>query len=108
MVHKETKSATTVQSSNLNEELGQIEYIFSDKTGTLTQNYMEFRKLVAKGKPFGIFHYRDLKLNLIGIDRSIEDISHFPVVTNVNFRDKTFFDAIKSNDKSIDGISFPS
>lgn len=53
MFHKGTNTATNVQSSNLNEELGQIEYVFSDKTGTLTQNNMEFRKLVARGKPYG-------------------------------------------------------
>lgn len=53
MTHKASNTPTTVQTSNLNEELGQIEYIFSDKTGTLTQNYMEFRKLVAKSKPYG-------------------------------------------------------
>ena len=55
MVHKASNTATTVQSSNLNEELGQIEYVFSDKTGTLTQNYMEFRKLVARGKAYGTY-----------------------------------------------------
>jgi P-type E1-E2 ATPase len=36
MYDGEADQAMRVQSSNLNEELGQIEYIFSDKTGTLT------------------------------------------------------------------------
>ncbi len=42
-----------VQASNLNEELGQIEYLFSDKTGTLTCNVMEFKKFTTGGYSYG-------------------------------------------------------
>ena len=42
---KEKHIMTKVQTSTLNEELGQVKYIFSDKTGTLTKNYMNFKRV---------------------------------------------------------------
>jgi len=41
------------RSLNINEDLGQIRYIFSDKTGTLTQNKMEFQQASIFGKNYG-------------------------------------------------------
>ncbi|EGW31556.1 uncharacterized protein SPAPADRAFT_72340 [Spathaspora passalidarum NRRL Y-27907] len=42
------------KSWNISDDLGQIEYIFSDKTGTLTQNVMEFKKCSIGGKSYGL------------------------------------------------------
>ncbi|CAG9995747.1 unnamed protein product [Clonostachys byssicola] len=41
------------KSWNISDDMGQIEYIFSDKTGTLTQNVMEFKKATVNGQPYG-------------------------------------------------------
>ncbi|KAG2404501.1 Phospholipid-transporting ATPase [Vigna angularis] len=41
------------RSLNINEDLGQIRYIFSDKTGTLTENKMEFKRASVHGKNYG-------------------------------------------------------
>ncbi|PGH34099.1 phospholipid-translocating ATPase [[Emmonsia] crescens] len=43
----------TPKSWNISDDLGQIEYIFSDKTGTLTQNVMEFKKCTINGVSYG-------------------------------------------------------
>lgn len=44
MYDPESDTPALARTSNLNEELGQVKYIFSDKTGTLTRNIMEFKK----------------------------------------------------------------
>ncbi|KAK9104801.1 hypothetical protein Scep_021645 [Stephania cephalantha] len=53
MYHVETNTPALARTSNLNEELGQVEYIFSDKTGTLTRNLMEFFKCSIGGVVYG-------------------------------------------------------
>lgn len=45
------------RSTSLNDQLGQIEYIFSDKTGTLTQNIMSFKKCCINGTVYGNFYW---------------------------------------------------
>lgn len=44
MYHAESNTPAMARTSNLNEELGMVKYIFSDKTGTLTRNVMEFKR----------------------------------------------------------------
>lgn len=64
-----------VHNSNLNEDLGQIKYIFSDKTGTLTKNILRFRMLSAAGTMFG----------------NEESTPHKKCIMQKEFHDEAFF-----------------
>lgn len=49
MYYAPTDTPALCRTSSLVEELGQIAYIFSDKTGTLTRNEMEFQECSIAG-----------------------------------------------------------
>ncbi|XP_042020590.1 putative phospholipid-transporting ATPase 9 [Salvia splendens] len=53
MYYEETDKPAYARTSNLNEELGQVDTILSDKTGTLTCNSMEFIKCSIAGTAYG-------------------------------------------------------
>ncbi|CAG05786.1 unnamed protein product, partial [Tetraodon nigroviridis] len=52
MFDEELGEGAQVNTSDLNEELGQVEYVFTDKTGTLTENNMEFIECCVDGNVY--------------------------------------------------------
>ncbi|KAH7372069.1 hypothetical protein BKA64DRAFT_610154 [Cadophora sp. MPI-SDFR-AT-0126] len=59
MYDAETDTPMEPRTNTINEELGQISHVFSDKTGTLTENIMRFRKMSVAGMAW--LHDLDLK-----------------------------------------------
>uniref|UniRef100_A0A671RQ98 Phospholipid-transporting ATPase n=1 Tax=Sinocyclocheilus anshuiensis TaxID=1608454 RepID=A0A671RQ98_9TELE len=92
MYYAETDTPAMARTSNLNEELGQVKYLFSDKTGTLTCNVMHFKKCTIAGITYG--HFPDLDC-----DRSMEDFSHLPSTSqnSTEFDDPSLIQNIETN-----------
>ena len=82
MINKYDMKKVKVQSSTLNDELGQISYIFTDKTGTLTKNNMAFKAFTVGEKNFGILNTID-----VDIKKEIEIKDKYGSITNVEFFD---------------------
>ena len=66
MYDSKTDQQAKANTSDLVEDLGQIEYLFSDKTGTLTENEMEFRQFAVDGR-----YFKELEGNLFIHDSKV-------------------------------------
>ena len=53
MYSQQRKQGVTAKTFSLNEQLGQIQYVFSDKTGTLTRNIMQFKIALIGNHVYG-------------------------------------------------------
>eukprot|EP00929_Paragymnodinium_shiwhaense_P037159 TRINITY_DN19845_c1_g1_i1.p1 TRINITY_DN19845_c1_g1~~TRINITY_DN19845_c1_g1_i1.p1 ORF type:complete len:2783 (+),score=533.49 TRINITY_DN19845_c1_g1_i1:208-8556(+) len=59
MYHEATDTFCRVKNSGLNENLGQVEFVLTDKTGTLTENEMRFKACAIDGKTYGCWQDKE-------------------------------------------------
>uniref|UniRef100_A0A3B1J401 Phospholipid-transporting ATPase n=1 Tax=Astyanax mexicanus TaxID=7994 RepID=A0A3B1J401_ASTMX len=97
MYYGRSDTPAEARTTTLNEELGQIRYVFSDKTGTLTQNIMTFNKCSINGKTYGDVydHYTDQRLeiteDMIPVDFSFNSLAD----PKFQFYDSSLLEAVK-------------
>ncbi|XP_048360248.1 phospholipid-transporting ATPase ID-like isoform X1 [Sphaerodactylus townsendi] len=87
------------RTTTLNEELGQIKYVFSDKTGTLTQNIMVFNKCSIDGTSFGDVY--DMEQQRVEVTESTPkvDFSYNPLAdSKFSFYDASLVESVKRGD----------
>ena len=71
------------RNSTIPEDLGRIEYLFSDKTGTLTKNEMVFKSLALESEVFGNDTKKEIRKILVD-DFKVIDTPFYDLITGEN------------------------
>ncbi|XP_056157742.1 phospholipid-transporting ATPase ID isoform X1 [Lampris incognitus] len=102
MYHAHSDTPAEARTTTLNEELGQIKYVFSDKTGTLTQNIMTFNKCTINGKSYGdVYDYSGQRLEITE-DTETVDFSFNPLADpKFLFHDHALVEAVKLENQEV-------
>ena len=69
MYYEEYKIGCKVLNTMIHEELGKIEYIFADKTGTLTSNNMEFKRCSINWVEFSMENLVEMTKTQLKLDQ---------------------------------------
>ncbi|XP_061468769.1 phospholipid-transporting ATPase ID-like isoform X3 [Rhineura floridana] len=99
MYYAPNDTPAQARTTTLNEELGQIKYVFSDKTGTLTRNIMIFNKCCINGKIYGDIY--DSEGQRVEVTENTEkvDFSYNPLADpKFTFYDHSLVEAVKVGD----------
>ncbi|XP_029909378.1 phospholipid-transporting ATPase ID [Myripristis murdjan] len=102
MYYSQKDVAAEARTTTLNEELGQVEFIFSDKTGTLTQNIMVFNKCSINGKTYGdVYDEFEQKVEITERTACVDFSFNLLHDRRFKFYDSSLVDAVKLEDPSV-------